>query len=168
MKITLEEGLSRLAKNPQVAAEFDRCSPGLSRREHVQKTIAAIDAAIAENVALKAKVSATKAKLQALEAARKSQSNFMQTPSKPTTAPTTGTITAAAFTKPQMTMARSEWSKLSTADKSRFFAEGGKLAEDPSPTKPTSKGGQLTREGLRQLTPRQQNEYFAKGNRLAE
>lgn len=94
--------------------------------------------------------------------------SLMKTPSKPTTAPTAGTVTAAEFTKPHMTMARSEWSKLTTADKSRFFAEGGKLAEDPAPTKPLSKGGQLTREGLRQLTPRQQNEYFAKGNRLAE
>jgi hypothetical protein len=78
-------------------------------------------------------------------------------------------MTAADFQSRQPTMLRSEWDKLSNMDKGRFMTEmKGKLIPDPEPAKPHSKGGQLTREGLRALSPQAQNAYFAKGNRLAE
>jgi hypothetical protein len=64
----------------------------------------------------------------------------------------TGTITAAEFGTKQMVMVRGEFDKLSPADKSRLFAEGGKLI-DPVEVKPTHKGGQLTRAGFNTLTP---------------
>jgi hypothetical protein len=48
-------------------------------------------------------------------------------PTKAPTATATATVTAAAFAKPQTAMLRSEWQNLSAKDKSRFFAEGGKL-----------------------------------------
>jgi hypothetical protein len=157
---TVNDFLAKLEANPREAAEFDKNSQGRTRRQAVEDTLAAVKATIAENQALKAKLAATKAKQAALEAARKSQSVMK-------TSPIT-TVTAAAFAKPKMTMLRSEWKKLSDSDRSRFFAEGGKLVDDPEPAKPLSKGGQLTREGLRALSPQAQNAYFSKGGRLAE
>jgi hypothetical protein len=164
---TPQEFLNRLAANPADAAEFDRYAQGRTRAQAVEDTLTAVKASLAENAALKAKLAATKAKQAALERAKISQSIMKNTVTTPTKA-TTGTITAAAFAKPQMTMLRSEWQNLSNADKSRFFAEGGKLVEAAEPAKPLSKGGQLTREGLRALSPQAQNAYFAKGGRLAE
>jgi hypothetical protein len=163
---TVNQFLAKLEASPADAAEFDRYAGGRTRRQAVEATLAAVKATLAENEASKAKLAATKAKQAALEAARKSQS-IMKTPITPTPAPIT-TITAAAFAKPKMTMLRSEWKKLSDADRSRFFAEGGKLIEAAEPAKPLSKGGQLTRHGFNQLSYKAQNEYFAKGGRLAE
>ncbi len=122
-----QEFLAKLAASPADAAVFDKLAGGKTRREAVEATLAAVTATITATAALKAQVAASKAKLAALEAARKSQpASFMKTTPPPVKA-LQATTSAAAFAKPQMTMLRSEWQNLSAKDKSRFFAEGGKL-----------------------------------------
>jgi hypothetical protein len=171
---TVDQFLTKLEADPQAGRDFDAatraerpfCATRREACEHLLASLRAKSASLTANTESKRQaLLATKAKAAAIEAARKSQS-IMKTSFTPT--PATTTITAAAFAKPQMTMLRSEWQNLSNKDKSRFFAEGGKLAQDPEPAKPLSKGGQLTREGLRALSPQAQNAYFAKGGRLAE
>ncbi len=82
----------------------------------------------------------------------------------------TGTITAASFAQTRPLMLKSEWDKLSAADKSRFFSEAkGHLIDDPKPEKPhQDERGNLTRAGLSGLSNAQRNEYFAKGGKLAD
>jgi hypothetical protein len=78
-----------------------------------------------------------------------------------------GVAGAAAFTKPVMTMLRSEWQALSAADKNRFLREGGKLVE-PQAVKPHHKNGQLTRAGFDALTPKAKSEFFAQGKKIID
>ena len=134
-----QEFLNKLAADPQAAAAFDaatrRESPGKSRREAVEACHRLAVTTLSEIELNKRKLLIARAKIAALEAARKSQpASSMKTPPSPTKAPiaiatATATVTAAAFAKPQMTMLRSEWQNLSAKDKSRFFAEGGKLVD---------------------------------------
>ena len=131
-----QEFLAKLAADPQAAAAFDRATqrdtPGRSRLEAVTDCHKLATATLAEIELNKSKLAAAKAKIAALEAAKLSQFNLMKTPPSLTVKTTpqatvTAAVTAAAFAKPQMTMLRSEWQNLSAKDKSRFFAEGGKL-----------------------------------------
>jgi hypothetical protein len=57
------------------------------------------------------------------------------TATKPSAPAPLATITANQFAKPELRMTRSEFDKLSPADKGRFCAEGGKLVADPNPAK---------------------------------
>jgi hypothetical protein len=130
-----QEFLAKLEADPQAAAAFDRAtqrdSPGRSRLEAVQACHTLATNTLREIEVNKAKLVIARQKIAALEAARKSQpASFMKTTPPPTKAPiatATATVTAAAFAKPQTAMLRSEWQNLSAKDKSRFFAEGGKL-----------------------------------------
>jgi hypothetical protein len=131
---TPDQFLAKLAASPADAAAFDaatrRESPGKTRREAVEACHKLATATLTANAALKAQVAASKAKVAALEAARKSQptSSFMKTTPLPTKAPTiTASHTAASFATPAVTMTRSEFEKLTAQDKNRFFKTGGKL-----------------------------------------
>jgi hypothetical protein len=117
--------MAKLESNPQVAAEFAAATPGKSRREAVEACHQLAVATLAEVAANKTKLAAARAKIAALEAAKKSQPTpSMHTTPSPTKAPT---VTAAAFATAPLAMTRSEFSKLSPADKMRFFKTGGKL-----------------------------------------
>jgi hypothetical protein len=131
---TPQEFLAKLQADPKAAADFDaatqRESPGKSRREAVEACHRLATSTLAAIELNKSKLVIARAKIAALEAARKSQPSSMKTTPSPVKAPTataTATVTAAAFAKPQTAMLRSEWQNLSAKDKSRFFAEGGKL-----------------------------------------
>jgi hypothetical protein len=132
---SVTEFMAKLASNPAVAAEFAAATLGRSRLEAVQACHTLATNTLAEIEVNKRKLVVARAKIAALEAARKSQpTSFMKTPPSPPKVPiaitaATATVTAAAFAKPQMTMLRSEWQNLSAKDKSRFFAEGGKLVD---------------------------------------
>ena len=128
-----QEFLAALAADPQAAAAFDaatrRESPGKSRREAVETCHQLATATLAEIELNKSKLAAAKAKIAALEAARKFQQSSMKTPpSLPTKAtPQAATVTAASFATPPLIMARAESQKPSPADKLRFSKAGGKL-----------------------------------------
>jgi hypothetical protein len=131
---SVSEYMAKLAASPTAAAAFDaatrRESPGKTRREAVEACHKLATATLTANAALKAQVAASKAKVAALEAARKSQpKSFMKpTPSpKPPQATITASHTAASFATPAVTMTRSEFEKLTAQDKNRFFKTGGKL-----------------------------------------
>jgi len=81
-----------------------------------------------------------------------------------------GLTTAAAFTTTRPVMARSEFNKLSNADRSRFCVEAkGQVIDDPKPAKPDKDAqGSLTREGWNKLSPSAKSEYFAQGGKLVD
>jgi hypothetical protein len=125
---SVTEFMAKLASNPAVAAEFAAATPGRSRLEAVTACHTLATNTLAAIEVNKAKLVIARAKIAAIEAARKSQpttSSMKITP--PPVKALQATTSAAAFAKPQMTMLRSEWQNLSAKDKSRFFAEGGKL-----------------------------------------
>ena len=126
---SVTEFMAKLASNPAVAAEFAAATPGKSRREAVEACHKLATATLAEIELNKSKLAAAKAKIAALEAARKSQpTSFMKTTSPPTKAPTiTASHTAASFATPAFSMTRAEFQKLTPADKLRFSKAGGKL-----------------------------------------
>jgi chromosome segregation ATPase len=155
---TVDQFLAKLAANPADAAEFDehtrRERPHCkTRREAVEATLAAVQATLAENQAAKATLDAKKAKqaaletarvtharltaelattrtkLSTLESARKSQP-VMKTIPSPTKAPIVKLTSAADYQNSisPPTMTRSEFHKLTPAQRNLWIREGGRLA----------------------------------------
>jgi hypothetical protein len=124
--LSVNQYLAALEANPPIAAEFTAATPGKTRREAVQACHTLATNTLAEIEVNKRKLVVAKAKIAALEAARKSQP--MKTTPLPTKAPTiTASHTAASFATPAVTMTRCEFDQLTAQDKGRFFKIGGKL-----------------------------------------
>ena len=123
---SVNQYMAALDANPQVAAAFAAATPGKSRREAVEACHRLATSTLAEIELNKSKLAVARAKIAALEAARKSQPTpSMKTPS-PVKAPT-ATATAASFATKPLLMARSEFDKLTPADKIRFAKAKGQL-----------------------------------------
>lgn len=125
---TTDQFLAALAANPQDAIDFDRATKRerphcKTRRDAVEATLSAVRSKIDEQAARLSRITATKARVVAVQHAK------ALTPA-PTPAPVAAPIkltTAAAFATPPLVMARAEFEKLTAADRSRFFAQKGKL-----------------------------------------
>ena len=122
--------MAKLANNPQVAAEFAAATPGKTRLEAVQACHTLATNTLAEIEVNKRKLVVARAKIAALEAARKSQpASSMKTPPSLTVkaTPQAATVTAAAYATQPLLMARAEFQKLSDTDKIRFSKSKGRL-----------------------------------------
>jgi hypothetical protein len=133
--------------------------------------LAADRAAIQKGRVVTAASTASKAKGTALwEQAKAQASARPATTAKPATMQATRPATTPAIIGNGIfkqsvapTLTRAEWQTLSAQDKSRFFAEGGKLVDPPEAAKPHRVNGQLTRAGFDALTPAEKGAHCKSG-----
>jgi len=115
------EYMAKLASNPQVAAEFAAATPGRSRLEAVQACHRLAVATLSEIEINKRKLALARAKIAALEAARKSAPVATRAAARPTKAESA----AAKFSRLQKTDPRAA---------AAFYQENRLAILNPTPT----------------------------------